>query len=93
MLCTILSLLTISKSPEIQDLVKHIDHIASLGGKHLIGLGSDFDGIGEFVLGLEDASKTQSLVEQLLKSYSTEEVQGITSLNFERFVKQISKEE
>ncbi|TQR21560.1 dipeptidase [Psychrobacillus vulpis] len=83
-----------SKQPlEIQDLVKHIDHIVSLGGKHLVGLGSDFDGIGEFVLGLEDASKTQNLVEQLLKSYSTEEVEGITSSNFHRFVQKISKEE
>lgn len=83
-----------SKKPvEILDLVKHVDHIASLGGKHLIGLGSDFDGIGEFVLGLEDASKTQNLVEQLLKSYSTQEVEGFTSQNFGRFVKQISKEE
>ncbi|WP_391205022.1 dipeptidase [Psychrobacillus sp. L4] len=83
-----------SKKPvEIQDLVKHVDHIASLGGKHLIGLGSDFDGIGEFVLGLEDASKTQNLVEQLLNSYSTKEVEGFTSQNFGRFVKQISKEE
>lgn len=76
----------------IQDLVKHMDHIVSLGGKHLIGLGSDFDGIGEFVLGLEDASKTQNIVRELLISYSVEEVEGFTSKNFERFVMRISKE-
>ena len=64
------------QSVEIQDLVKHIEHIVSLGGKHLIGLGSDFDGISEFVLGLEDASKTQNVVKKLLESYTTEEVQG-----------------
>lgn len=80
------------KSIEIQDLVEHIDHITSLGGKHLIGFGSDFDGIEEFIVGLEDASKTQNLVEQLLNSYSKEEVEGFTSKNFERFVKRISQE-
>lgn len=81
------------KQIEIKDLIEHINHIASLGGKHLIGLGSDFDGIGEFVTGLEDASKTQNLVKELLQHYSKEEVEGITHQNFERFAKQISKEE
>lgn len=80
------------KSVEIQDLVEHIEHIISLGGKHLVGLGSDFDGISEFVLGLEDASKTQNIVRELLESYTMEEVEGFTSQNFERFVMRISKE-
>lgn len=75
------------------NLVQHVDHIVSLGGEHLIGFGSDFDGISEFVDGLEDASKTQSFVNLLLKSYATEKVQGFTSQNFGRFVSQISKEE
>ena len=78
------------KSVELEDLVKHIEHIVSLGGKHLIGLGSDFDGISEVILGLEDASKTQNLVMKLLETFTTEEVVGITSQNFERFVMGIS---
>ncbi|SES29766.1 dipeptidase [Psychrobacillus sp. OK032] len=81
------------KNVDMSYLVKHVDHITSLGGQHLIGLGSDFDGISEFVNGLEDASKTQNLVRYLLKSYSTEKVLGFTSQNFSRFVRQISKEE
>ncbi|GGA39264.1 dipeptidase [Psychrobacillus lasiicapitis] len=81
------------KYVDMSDLVRHVDHIASLGGEHLIGLGSDFDGISEFVTGLEDASKTQSLVRHLLKDYTTEQVQGFTSRNFGRFAAEISKEE
>lgn len=81
------------KNVDMSDLVQHVDHIVSLGGEHLIGFGSDFDGISEFVDGLEDASKTQGLVNYLLKSYATEKVQGFTSQNFGRFVSQISKEE
>ena len=80
------------KSVGIDHLVKHIEHIVSLGGKHLIGLGSDFDGISEFVSGLEDASKTQNIVSKLLEKYTIEEVAGFTSQNFERFVMRISKE-
>lgn len=78
---------------DMSNLVNHVNHIVSLGGEHLIGLGSDFDGISEFVDGLEDASKTQSFVNYLLESYTTEMVQGFTSQNFGRFVSQISKEE
>ena len=43
----------------IDDLIAHIDHFCSLGGKKQIGFGSDFDGISTFVQGLEDASKHQ----------------------------------
>ncbi|WP_163182807.1 dipeptidase [Neobacillus sedimentimangrovi] len=66
----------------IDDLVKHIDHFCSLGGVKQIGLGSDFDGISQFVNGLEDASKSQNLINELLKYYSEDEVRGFASQNF-----------
>ncbi|MCM3765113.1 dipeptidase [Neobacillus niacini] len=66
----------------ITDLVKHIDHFCSLGGVKQIGLGSDFDGISQFVINLEDASKTQNLINELLKYYSEDEVRGFASENF-----------
>jgi membrane dipeptidase len=66
----------------IGDLVKHIDHFCSLGGVKQIGLGSDFDGISQFVNGLEDASKSQNLINELLKYYSEDEVRGFASQNF-----------
>lgn len=66
----------------ISDLVKHIDHFCSLGGVKQIGLGSDFDGISVFVKGLENASKTQQLINELLKYYSEDAVRGFASENF-----------
>lgn len=66
----------------ISDLVKHIDHFCALGGVRHIGFGSDFDGISKFVVGLEDASKTQNLINELLKYYSEDEVRGFASQNF-----------
>lgn len=66
----------------IADLIKHIDHLCSLGGKRQIGFGSDFDGITDYVTGLEDASAYPNLINELLKYYTTEEVRGFAHQNF-----------
>lgn len=66
----------------IKDLIKHIDHICSLGGKDFIGLGSDFDGIGSKVVNLETAAQHQNLLNELLKFYSEEDVSGFAYQNF-----------
>jgi len=66
----------------ISDLVKHIDHFCNLGGVKQIGLGSDFDGISSFITDLEDASKSQNLINELLKYYNEEEVRGFAYQNF-----------
>lgn len=70
----------------IDDLILHIDKIIELGGEKHIGLGSDFDGIVEFIEGLEDASKYGNLIEALNQKYGEEFTEGIASHNFtERF--------
>ncbi|MFZ0444467.1 MAG: dipeptidase [Bacillus sp. (in: firmicutes)] len=66
----------------IDDLIAHIDHFCSLGGKEQIGLGSDFDGISTFVKDLEDASKNQNLIEKLLGYYKEDDVKGFAYQNF-----------
>jgi len=66
----------------IDDIIKHIDHFCSLGGVKQIGLGSDFDGIDVKVKNLEDASKTQNLMNELLKHFKEEEVKGFAYQNF-----------
>lgn len=66
----------------IMDLIKHIDHFCSLGGIRQVGLGSDFDGITTYIKGLENASKHQNLINELLKYYSEEQVRGFAGQNF-----------
>jgi dipeptidase. Metallo peptidase. MEROPS family M19 len=66
----------------IEDLIKHIDHLCSLGGVSQIGLGSDFDGIIYKIKNLENASKTQNLILKLLKYYKEDEVRGFAYRNF-----------
>jgi membrane dipeptidase len=66
----------------VSDVVKHIDHFCTLGGVKQVGLGSDFDGISTFVKGLEDASMSQNLINDLLKHFKEEEVRGFAYQNF-----------
>lgn len=71
-----------SDEAEIEDLIKHIDHLCSLGGKKRIGFGSDFDGIERYVTNLADSSHYPNLINQLLKYYTEEEVRGFAYQNF-----------
>ncbi|WP_432362304.1 dipeptidase [Sporosarcina sp. UB5] len=73
---------TKKSSASISDVIAHIDHFCSLGGVNQIGLGSDFDGISEKVIGLEDASMHPALINELLTKYSEDEVKGFAYKNF-----------
>lgn len=73
---------TESGKASIPDLIKHIDHFCSLGGVNQIGFGSDFDGITTHITHLEDASKSQNLINELLNHYSEEQVRGFAYQNF-----------
>ncbi|RUT29788.1 membrane dipeptidase [Paenibacillus zeisoli] len=53
----------------LPDLLRHIEHICSLGGEHNLMFGSDFDGIDMYVSGLENAARYPNLVSELLKHY------------------------
>ena len=70
------------ESATISELISHIDHFCSLGGVRQIGFGSDFDGISNKIVDLEDASMHPNLVNELLKRYSEEEVKGFAYQNF-----------
>jgi len=69
----------------IADVANHIDHIKKIAGIDHIGLGGDFDGIEDVVLGLEDTSKYPGLIVELLRrGYSDADVKKITSGNILR---------
>ncbi len=70
----------------IKDIILHIEHICSLGGEKHIGFGSDFDGIDQYITGLENASKYSYLVEELSMHYTNNQVHNFLSNNFHRFL-------
>jgi membrane dipeptidase len=68
------------------EAVDHIERVLRLGGPHAAGLGTDFDGITDPPVGLEDVSKLPKLTEELLRrGHSEEEVRGVLGENFLRF--------
>ena len=67
-----------TETTTVQQMADHVEHFCSLGGEKNICMGGDLDGIGSIMVqGLEDASKTWNLAEELLKrNYSEEQVEG-----------------
>jgi len=60
----------------------HIEHIRAVAGVDHVGLGSDFDGITEVPVGLEDVSKFPDLIAELLRrGWSEQDVSKVAGLN------------
>lgn len=66
----------------IDDLIKHMQHIVELGGKDIIGLGFDFDGIDEKIIDLEHAGQYQDFLVALEKHFSKDDVEKFAHSNF-----------
>src|SRR2546425_8652630 len=65
--------------PQVAD---HIDYIRRVIGVDHVGLGSDFDGITEVPVGLEDVSKFPDLIAELLRrGWSEQDVRKVAGLN------------
>ncbi len=71
--------------PQVAD---HIDHIRAVAGVDHLGLGSDFDGITEVPVGLEDVSKFPDLIAELLRrGWSEQDVKKVAGLNALRVIR------
>lgn len=72
----------------VAQVADHIDHIRKVAGIDHVGLGGDFDGITQVVVGLEDVSKYPDLTAELLKrGYSDNDIKKILGLNVLRVMK------
>lgn len=71
---------------DIDDVLDHIDHSVKLAGIDGVGIGSDYDGVGDTLpTGLKDVSSYAPLVEGLLKrGYSEADIKKILSENLMR---------
>jgi len=66
----------------MEDLLPHLDRVCALGGTRRVGFGSDFDGIGQWIAGLEHAGRYDRLVNLLLKHYREEDVERFVYRNW-----------
>lgn len=71
---------------DISDVLDHIDHVVSLVGVEHVGLGSDFDGVGDSLpAGLKDVSAYPNLVQGLIeRGHSDTDIEKILSGNLIR---------
>ncbi len=69
----------------IADVADHMDHIKRIAGAAHIGMGGDYDGITETVMGLEDVSKYPDLLAELVKrGWTDRELRGLAGENILR---------
>jgi membrane dipeptidase len=76
----------------VSDVADHIDHVVELVGIDHVGLGSDFDGITETPVGLEDVSKYPNLIAELLRrGYSEDDIRKICGENLLRVWSEVER--
>lgn len=68
---------------DVQIVANHIDHVVKLAGIDHVGIGSDFDGVGDSLpTGLKDVSQYPNLIYELLKrGYTEEDIEKICYKN------------
>jgi membrane dipeptidase len=73
----------------VSDVADHIQHVRAVAGVDNVGIGSDFDGITENVVGLEDVAKFPNLIAELARrGWTDAELAKLTSGNILRALKQ-----
>jgi membrane dipeptidase len=72
--------------PGVAAVADHVDHIRKLVGVDHVGIGSDFDGVGDTLpLGLKDVSQYPNLLAELLRrGYSDDDLRKIFGANLLR---------
>ncbi|MES2179646.1 MAG: dipeptidase [Gemmatimonadota bacterium] len=75
---------------QLTDVADHIDHVRKIAGVDHVGIGSDFDGINENVVGLEDVSKFPMLFAELARrGWSDADLRKLAGENVLRVLKRV----
>lgn len=75
----------------LEETLDHFDHVVSLVGVDHVGIGSDYDGVGDSLpIGLKDVSSYPTLVEGLLRrGYTEADIKKILGENLLRVWRQV----
>jgi membrane dipeptidase len=76
---------------DMELVLDHFDHVVALGGIDSVGIGSDYDGVGDTLpIGLKDVSSYPNLIDGLLgRGYSESDIEKILGGNLMRVWKQV----
>ena len=84
------SFLSESGEADLDTVVRHMQHVCDLGGEHILGFGSDFDGIETTPKGLTGAQDFPALLEKLAQAGFTQEmIQGFAGINLKNYFERI----
>jgi len=77
----------------LSDVLDHIDHAVKIAGIDYVGLGSDYDGVGDSLpIGLKDAASYPNLVQGLMdRKYGKEDIKKILGGNTLRVWREIEE--
>ena len=77
----------------LDQVLDHFDHVVKLVGIDHVGIGSDYDGVGDSLpVGLKDVSSFPNLVEGLLgRGYSEEDIARILGGNLLRVWRRVGE--
>ncbi|XP_013401014.2 dipeptidase 1-like [Lingula anatina] len=77
---------------DINQVIDHIEYIRNITGVDHVGLGSDFDGIDRYPVGLEDVSKFPNILYELMsRGWSEEELEKLAGKNFLRVFRKVEE--
>ncbi len=78
------------QNADLNDIIRHIEHIAALAGTDVIGFGSDFDGIDKTPDEINGPQDYEKIINALLKlNYSEEDIKKITYQNYIRLLQSV----
>jgi len=90
--------LSSSSNVTIDNVIEHLDHIRDVTkSTDYVGIGSDYDGVLDVPVGLEDVSKYPELFDKLAietdthKAWSRDDLRKLASENFIRVMKAVEK--
>jgi len=76
----------------LAQVADHIEHIRQVAGIDCVGFGSDFDGITEVPVGLEDVSKFPDLIAELLRrGWTAADVKQVAGQNTLRVLREAER--
>ena len=76
------------RAATLDDVLRHIDELCSMGAEDIIGFGSDFDGIETWPEGLGNPADFPALIDLLRDhGYSQAQLEKIAGKNYWRFLK------
>lgn len=80
----------LGEDPDLDTVIRHIEHWFGLGGEENVSLGGDWDGIGRTPRGISGIQDLDKLADRLLRlNYKEEQVDGLFWKNLMRVVREV----